>query len=222
MNSSLKIGVLTIGQSPRPDITPTIQTIIGPHIDIVEAGALDPLSEEELYTIQPQASEATYLSRLRNGQSIQISKAKLIPLLEDALKNLEKQVSVMIMLCTGDFPSLVSTKPVIYPDKLLKHMMIGMNPTAKIGLIVPLDNQKTSLLNKWGQLDVIAEAASPYEDSDIRGAAQKLHEKGATILVLDCIGYQEQHKREAFEATGLPVILPQTLIARIAAEYVCT
>lgn len=221
MDSRLKIGVLTIGQSPRTDVTPTIKSILGTNIDIVEAGALDRLREDELRTMLPEASDVTYISKLRNGQSTKIGKSKLLPLLQEELTTLEEQVSVVIMLCTGDFPSLRARKPILYPDKILKHTIIGINPAEKIGIIVPLEEQRTSLVSKWEGLNVIAEAASPYEDSDISGAAQRLQEKGATILILDCIGYQERHKRDAIQATGLPVFLPQTLVARIAAEYVC-
>lgn len=220
MSIKQKVGLLTIGQSPRTDITPTIQSIIGPHIDIVEAGALDFLSEAELTKVRPKATDAVFVSRLRNGQSIHINKAALLPLLEKALKRIEDRVSVIIMLCTGDVPSLTSVKPIIYPDKLLKHLIYGIHGNEKIGIIVPVESQKTTLLHKWGNIDVVAEAASPYEDSDIKAAAQSLKAQGASLLVLDCIGYQEKHKQEAFSATGLPVILPQTLVARVAAELV--
>lgn len=219
MKSKLKIGVLTIGQSPRTDVTPTLMSILGPNIDLIEAGALDHLQEDELTSILPEESEPTYVSRLRTGKSTKIGKSKLMPLLQDQLIKLEKQVSVTIMLCTGDFPSLKTKKPILYPDKILKSMITAINPNGKIGLMVPLEEQKTTLIRKWNNLDVIAEAASPYEDSDVYGAAQRLKQKGATLIVMDCIGYRENHKREASQATQLPIILPQTLVARVAAEY---
>ena len=36
-----KIGMLTIGQSPRDDILPGLKEILGKNVEIVEAGALD-------------------------------------------------------------------------------------------------------------------------------------------------------------------------------------
>ncbi len=36
-----KIGMLTIGQSPRDDIIPPLKEILGPDHEILEAGALD-------------------------------------------------------------------------------------------------------------------------------------------------------------------------------------
>ena len=42
------VGLVTIGQSPRPDIVPDMAAIIGPGVDIREAGALDGLSRADV------------------------------------------------------------------------------------------------------------------------------------------------------------------------------
>lgn len=213
------IGVLTIGQSPRVDVTPAIQKILGPDVNIKEAGGLDRLHEDELPSISPEKGDTTYISRLRNGKSVKIGKSKLLPLLQDELTKLEEEAAVVIMLCTGDFPSLIAKKPIIYPDKILNSTVNAIMQSGKLGLIIPLEEQKSSLVQKWQSLDVLVEAASPYEESDIFGAARKLKERGASMIVLDCIGYNEQHKLDAIKGSGLPVMLPRTLTARIAAEY---
>lgn len=213
------IGVLTIGQSPRDDVTPSIQKILSPDVTIKEAGGLDRLREDELPSISPNQKDTTYVSRLRNGSSVKIGKSKLLPLLQDELSKLEEEVAFTIMLCTGDFPSLIAKKPILYPDKILNSTVNAIMQSGKLGLIIPLEEQRTSLVQKWHHLDVLVEVASPYEDSDIFGAARRLKERGVSMLVLDCIGYNEQHKLKAVKGSGLPVILPRTLTARIAAEY---
>jgi protein AroM len=218
-----KVGVLTIGQSPRTDATPSFQKIFGAGVEIVERGGLDRLTEETMDAIKPEGSDTVYISRLRNGQSVEIGKSKLLPLLQDELTKLEQDVEVVIMLCTGDFPTLVTTKPIIYPDKILVHTVQAiMTGGSKLGLVVPLEKQRHSLAKKWEGvgLELVTAAASPYEESDIAGAAASLKEQGAELIVLDCMGYNETHKLEAKKGSGLPVILPRTLVARIAAEYV--
>src|SRR5699024_5499162 len=122
--------------------------------------------------------------------------------------------------CTGDFPSLITKKPILYPDKILNHLVKAVMNEGKIGIIIPLEEQKETLIKKWTGFEVDAEAATPYEASDIRGAASKLKERGAELIVLDCIGYSEEHKIEAKKGSNLPVILPRTLLARVAMEYV--
>ena len=36
-----KIGMITVGQSPRDDIVPAMSRILGPGIEILQKGALD-------------------------------------------------------------------------------------------------------------------------------------------------------------------------------------
>ncbi|MGE7607885.1 AroM family protein [Peribacillus frigoritolerans] len=216
------VGVLTIGQSPRVDVTPSIQHILGNTVDIVEAGGLDRISDDGLYSITPDKGEVTYISRLRNGKSIKIGKSKLIPLLQEELNKLEEQVSAVIMLCTGDFPTIINKKPLIYPDKILSHTVQAILSKGKLGLVIPLEEQRNTLTQKWKStgIELCVEVASPYEDSDKKRAAQRLKNQGAELIVLDCMGYDETHKKEAMEGSGIPVLLPRTLIARLVAEYV--
>ena len=39
-----KLGLLTLGQTPREDVTPTLQFILGKSVQIIEKGGLDELS----------------------------------------------------------------------------------------------------------------------------------------------------------------------------------
>lgn len=41
-----KIGAITIGQSPRIDVIPEMQEILGENVIILEAGALDGLTKK--------------------------------------------------------------------------------------------------------------------------------------------------------------------------------
>lgn len=219
---SKSVGILTIGQSPRTDVTPSIEAILGNRVSIVESGGLDSLTNETVHSIEPDEWDTTYISRMRDGKSVKIGKSKLLPLLQAEMSALEETVDIVLMLCTGDFPTLQAKKPIVYPDKILNHIVRALLPSGSLGLIIPLEEQRESLLSKWQQegLKIFTEVASPYEKSDIAGAARALQKQGADIVVLDCMGYNEQHKSEAVKGSGLPVLLPRTLVARIIAEYV--
>ncbi|MEN1969820.1 AroM family protein [Lentibacillus sp. N15] len=221
MNKGI-VGVLTIGQSPRKDVTPSIQSILGSEVVIKESGGLDSVTEGNMHEILPSNSDTTYISRLRNGESTKIGKSKLLPLLQNELSKLEEKVDVVIMLCTGDFPTLRVNKPILYPDRVLNHTMKAIMMSGSLGLVIPLEEQRHSLVEKWKDqdLELLIEVASPYEESDVAGAARALKANGADIIVLDCMGFNEQHKQDAIKGSGLPVILPRTLVARIAKEYV--
>ena len=47
------IGTVTIGQSPRGDIVTEILQILGSDYKIIEAGALDGLSQQDVAAFQP-------------------------------------------------------------------------------------------------------------------------------------------------------------------------
>lgn len=216
-----KVGILTIGQSPRTDATPIVKKMIGDTVEIVERGALDSLTVEDIKSIQPKEGEVTYISRLRNGQTTKISKHKLLPLLQRELEALEKEVNVILLLCTGDFPTIQSEKLIFFPDKLLVYVTNAVIQRGKLGLIIPLEEQRESLLEKWQALSVpvVVAVASPYEESDMKAVGLALKQQGVTSIVLDCMGYNEGHKQEVIEATDLPVILSITLTARVMKEF---
>lgn len=219
---SRSVGVLTIGQSPRTDVTPSIEAILENSVSIVESGGLDNLTHETVHSVEPDEFDTTYISRMRDGKSVKIGKSKLLPLLQAELSALEETVDIVLMLCTGDFPTLRANKPIVYPDKVLNHTVSALLPSGSLGLIIPLEEQRETLISKWQQeeLKIFTEVASPYEESDIAGAARALQKQGADLIVLDCMGYNEQHKSEAVKGSGLPVLLPRTLVSRVIAEYI--
>ena len=218
-----KVGILTIGQSPRKDATPSIRRILGDDVEIVERGALDRITPDKLHEISPDGTEKTYISKLRNGDSVKIGKTKLLPLLQEELTQLERDVDVVLMLCTGEFPTLKATKPILYPDKILHHFTQAILPQGSpLGLIIPLEEQRDFLKEKWGDsgFTLEVEVASPYEESDFDGAARRLKEKGVSMIVLDCMGYNDEQKQQVKKISELPVMLSRTLAARIAKEYI--
>ena len=52
-----KIGAITVGQSPRVDLIPEIQPILGDSVEIIQAGALDGLSKGEIAKFVPRPGE---------------------------------------------------------------------------------------------------------------------------------------------------------------------
>ena len=67
-----RVGLITIGQSPRVDITSDIKDVLGSQIEIVECGALDNLSHEEINALRPSEGEYILVTRLRDGSTVKI------------------------------------------------------------------------------------------------------------------------------------------------------
>ena len=49
-----RVGMITVGQSPRDDIVPNMAQQLGANIEVVEKGALDGLSTEEIRSPAPK------------------------------------------------------------------------------------------------------------------------------------------------------------------------
>jgi protein AroM len=61
------IGLLTIGQSPRDDVLPGLLEILGEGYEIIEAGALDDLTLEDINKVEFKHDDYILVSRMRDG-----------------------------------------------------------------------------------------------------------------------------------------------------------
>lgn len=80
-----KNGAITVGQSPRVDLIPEIQPILGDSVEIIQAGALDGLSKEEIAKFVPRPGENVLVSRLTDGTSATFGESYILPRLRFAL-----------------------------------------------------------------------------------------------------------------------------------------
>jgi protein AroM len=216
----LRIGMITVGQSPRNDVIAGIREILG-QVEIVERGCLDELTNEQIESLNPEETEPFLVTVLRDGSSVQVSKEKTVQLLQQRIKELEyKDVTSIVLLCTGDFPNLESKKLLIKPGKLIRGLVEAMlTLEGKLGVIVPCSEQIGQIQKKWRHLNPVFAVASPYENSGkIQDAAKKLRAENVDLTVLDCIGYTRQMKQTVREITGKPVILARSLLARVLRE----
>ena len=63
-----KLGAITVGQSPRTDVTDDIMGIFQGKVEILERGALDGLTVEDIDKLAPDAGEYVLVSRMRGRQ----------------------------------------------------------------------------------------------------------------------------------------------------------
>ena len=64
---SLRVGTVTIGQSPRVDVTPDLRRILGDGIELVESGAHDGLRRERIAGMAPREGDYVLVTRLADG-----------------------------------------------------------------------------------------------------------------------------------------------------------
>lgn len=218
-----KIGGITIGQSPRVDVTPDILPIFGSEVELIEAGALDGLTKEEIAQMKPQKEDYVLVSRLNDGTYAKFGESFILKRLQRCIDKLEAEGAELIMFfCGGTFPDVFKAHvPLIYPLGLLNGVAKGLSPRSKIILITPDKDQIQQAYEQWGSIvkTLHPVAANPYGDiQEVIDAANAVKNIDADLIVMDCIGYSEQSKRLVREITGKPVIMCRTLLARVVCE----
>jgi len=215
----MKIGMVTVGQSPRNDVVAEIRDILG-QVEIVERGCLDGLTKDRIKSLKPEEGEPFLVTLLRDGSSVQVSRGKVVDLLQQRIKELENEdVTLIALLCTGAF-NVKSKKLIIEPGKLIRKLVQGMlTEEKKLGVIIPSLEQIEQTKKKWSDINPVIVAASPYGHLErVEEAAKILQAKNVDLTVLDCIGYTGQMKQKVKEITGNPVILARTIVARLSKE----
>ncbi len=227
MTEPRRIGVLTIGQAPRADDTVAeLGQVLGPGYAISERGALDDLDAAEIARLGPEPEHYLLISLLRNGQSVRLSKQKILPLLQQRIDAFgDDGVDAILLLCTGTFPEFKADRLIVQPQEALYHLVLGLAGRGKrIGALTPLTDQLPQTRAKWRAygVDPLLAAASPYASGDeVTPAGRDLAERGADLIFMDCMGYSVAMKARAKAAAGgLPVILARSAIARMMAEIV--
>jgi len=224
----MKIGTLTIGQSPRVDIIPELKKAIGFEIEIEERGALDNLTWEEVKNLYPEPNDYILVTRMRDGKEVKIAKRHVVERMKKCIADLERiDVDFIILLCTGEFPKEITSKKLILkPSKLLENILRGILQEGVIAYIVPSADQISLMEERWKRtnpnLKVIIETVSPYTGTgtEIEKVAEKIAKTNANLIVLDCLGFNREVKTIFRKITEKPVLLPRTLLGRIAGELI--
>ena len=215
MNSA-RVGLLTIGQSPREDITSEIRPLFLPHIEIVEAGLLDDLSPAEIEQYHPEYEETPLVSRLRDGSQVRLSEQKISALLPEVIDSMKTKMKAQAvgLLCTHDFPDTKFSSTLISPFNYLNFLITQALNVQNIGIVVPLKNQIDMTKKKWEKDKIIVEVKSPYtEGKSWEEIAQEFTREKVEAVILDCIGYKITDKQELQHQISPPILLPRVVLA---------
>lgn len=217
-----KIGLVTIGQTPRVDLTPELKKILGDDVQIKEKGALDDLSLEQVKTLYPKSGEEVLITRMADGTKVKIAGEKVFPLLKKKIKDLERErIGIIFLACTGEFPAIKTKSLVIRPQKLLYNTIKDLVKTKTLGVIIPSKDQVLSAKKRWSQAaeKVVVEACSPYDNIEVvETVADQLLQSEVDLIVLDCIGYTMEMKDTVYNKTKIPVILARSISAKAIRE----
>jgi protein AroM len=218
------VGLVTIGQSPRPDVVPDMAELIGPGAEIREAGALDGLTRAEIEALKPTGSDEILVTRLQDGAPVFLGKEKIVGLVEQRIAALERGGATLTgLLCTGAFPRLRAGRTLIQPHPVLLGTLRGLSWPGRLGVLTPSVPHVPQTEARWrgGGFDPVVAPLSPYEEEDpaaLRRAADAMRAGGAGLVVMDCMGFRRKTRDELRGLTGVPVLLANLLVARVIAE----
>lgn len=219
------IGLITIGQTPRSDVAPIIEKYLEGRAGLVQAGVLDGYTAAEVRELySPQAGEYVLTTRMVDGSAAVISRERIKAVLQGKVDAMEAAgITTILLACTGVFPGLHTARAhLIEPDRIIPPVVEAMLGGRRLGLMGPLPEQEDSMNEKFAAsgAKLPFAAASPYTgtEAEFRAAAERLRDH-ADVIVLDCMGYVEQHRQWAASA-GVPAVLSNALMGKLIAEMV--
>jgi protein AroM len=214
--------MITIGQSPRPDVVPEVTAVVGKPMTVVESGALDGLDLSEVRRLAPGPTDETLVTRMRDGVEIHVAKRHIIPRVQECIHRQAPGVDVVVLLCTGHFPGFESPVPFLEPQELVDRIVQAVvGRGGAIGVMVPGAAQVEASRRKMEEYGLVATVAkaSPYAGGDeVRRAAEDFAGSDVKAIVMHCIGYTAAMKAEVRRRSGKPVLLARSLVGKILEE----
>jgi protein AroM len=215
------VAAITIGQTPRDDVAGELEKVLGPDMRVVQAGALDALTRAEIDTLAPTADDDALITRLRDGADVIVGKSRILSHLQACLDRLADATEASAILCAGVFPAFRSPHPVVMPERCMAAMVDAAFDGRRLGVIVPIAQQRESYGARWSRVDPRAAVvvASPYDDpARLVDASEALRRAGVSLVVMECMGFTSGMKQIVRDVTGVPALIPATVLARVLAE----
>ncbi|WP_428490254.1 AroM family protein [Rhodopila sp.] len=210
-----RVAFVTIGQSPRGDVTPDIIAQTRTPLTVIERGALDGLDAAAIADLAPRAGEPRLVSRLRDGREVLLGKPAIDRRLHTILADLDADgFDLLVLLCTGQFTRFRLRTPFIEPQHTVDHFVQGLAYGAeRIGILLP----NAAQIGEFHGIPGIATkpaSASPYgpdPEAALRNAGAVLAD--TDLIVMHCIGYTEAMRQVVKRASGRPVLVSRRLVA---------
>jgi protein AroM len=219
-----RMGVVVIGQSPRPSIVNEIAAVLSPGLQIDLRGALDGMTRAEIDAIPPSDGQDALFTLLPNGDSVTISKKAVEARAAVQIEKFAREgVKVAMLACTGKFPNLAPEGLVILPSAVLHNVVAAVLPRGRLGIFSPLPEQTALIASKWerANVEVVGVTMRPGSDAEaIDEAARKMLARSPDLVVMDCMSYTSADKKRVRLSYDGPIILAIAAAARIVEELV--
>ena len=214
----IKLTAISNGHTPREDFMSDLLPLLPSAMVASHVGALDTLSVEQVKSeLTPSCNEETLVVRLNNGDVIDVSKARTIPLLQAAItKAAADGADAIIQLCTLPFPPFESKVPFITPFDHLHSIVPAIANGQKVGILFPYESHAPAMEKTWRVhgMNMVTRCLAPAVATG-ESIAKLFEGEGIDLLVLDCIGFTTAVKDEAQKILGKPVLQPKKMLVKL-------
>ncbi len=226
MNAPTTIATITIGQTPRTDVVPAMRRILPDDLRIVEYGALDGLSKKEIEAYAARPEDVGIVTRLRDDSSVLLSHELILPKMQELVDMavVRDDAELIIILCGADWSRLESERLIVNPGQLFPATVGALAAGRKLGIIKPDAGQVDRERERYTErgINAAVTSASPYAGPDrlrlAREAGEYLRAEQCELVWMTCVGMDEAMRSTVADVTGVPVILAQSLLARLVGE----
>ena len=213
-----KIAFITVGQSPRNDMCDVWEEL--ENCEIIQAGVLDDLSDAYIdKKLAPVNGDAVLVTKKQNGNTVIISEKYISPLIDKCVKYVEeKEADIIVLLCTGETVRISSSKIVLHMNDVVTNYVLATGLKKRIGIVIPDERQRDIMENRWEKkgINVRSFVANPYGNAEEHKLmAEKIKNESLAMLILDCLGFKEEHAKIYSDKLGIPVILPRRVLVML-------
>jgi protein AroM len=218
------LAILTIGVVPVSEVLPLLTEHVSEQ-QIAHLSLLGKMSREEVmedYAVDE--GEDPLATLLSDGKLAHVSRQKIERALQGVIEVLDNQgYDVILLMSTAPITGLVARNAILLePMRIIPPLVASIVDGHQVGVIVPIEELMDNQEAKWQVLEKapLYALANPFWDSEaaLIAAGQELMERGADVLILDCLGFHQHHRDLLQKALDIPVLLSNVLMARLASE----
>ena len=218
------LAILTIGVVPVSEVLPLLTEHVSEQ-QITHHSLLGKLSREEVMEdYAPEAGDVLLPTLLCDGGLANVSLRKIERALQSVIEVLDNQgYDVILLMSTANITGLVARKAILLePMRIIPPLVGSIVDSHQVGVIVPIPELLENQSQKWQGLvnAPLLAVANPIWDSEatLIDAGQDLLDRGADVLMLDCLGFHQHHRDLLQKTLDVPVLLSNVLVARLASE----
>lgn len=239
-----KIGVI-VGAKVSEDIAEWVRANleVPEGTEVLVVGAQDGMSDEELRALGEGVEPGPYVDMASDGTTVYLRKKDVVANMRKKAEELREQhVAASVICCTMDYSELEDIEDLLIPAKVVEKTALALVPKGgTIGVLNPIEATMDYEIQKWKklkdykivnlaapaivpgspELELLSEEELATAEQRPVEAAKALVEQGADVLVMDCMGYAKEHRQAVSDATGKPVIQPQSLLGKTLETLYC-